>query len=188
MILAFTQGEGQEPLLSQLKEKPDRRLPFVTLSPLMQKYYFTYLSSLLSLLVSSQTLGKEAFEMNERVNSVYQAIVRIEVVSERGSNGRMQKSGSTGSGVIIDKSGLVVTNHHVAGKATRLTCRLYDGEEVGADLLGADALTDLAVLKLRLNDRPENPPYRSLFLETRVRSKWEILVLPWGVRLDYPNR
>ena len=96
--------------------------------------------------------------MNERVNSVYQAIVRIEVVSERGSNGRMQKSGSTGSGVIIDKSGLVVTNHHVAGKATRLTCRLYDGEEVGADLLGADALTDLAVLKLRLNDRPENSP------------------------------
>jgi serine protease Do len=124
----------------------------------MQKNYFTYLSSLLSLLVSSQTLGKEAFEMNERVNSVYQAIVRIEVVSERGSNGRMQKSGSTGSGVIIDKSGLVVTNHHVAGKATRLTCRLYDGEEVGADLLGADALTDLAVLKLRLNDRPENSP------------------------------
>ena len=68
----------------------------------------------------------------------------------------MQKSGSTGSGVIIDKGGLVVTNHHVAGKATRLTCRLYDGEEVGADLLGADALTDLAVLKLRLNDRPPN--------------------------------
>ena len=66
----------------------------------------------------------------------------------------MQKSGSTGSGVIIDESGLVVTNHHVAGKATRLTCRLHDGEEVGAVLLGADALTDLAVLRLRLEDRP----------------------------------
>ena len=71
----------------------------------------------------------------------------------------MQKSGSTGSGVIIDESGLVVTNHHVAGKATRLTCRLHDGEEVGADLLGADALTDLAVLRLRLEDRPiDSPP------------------------------
>ena len=68
----------------------------------------------------------------------------------------MLKSGSTGSGVIIDSSGLVVTNHHVAGKATRLTCRLYDGEEVGADLLGADALTDLAVLRLRREDRPKD--------------------------------
>lgn len=100
----------------------------------------------------------EMLEINDRVNSVYRAIVRIEVVSERGSNGRMLKSRSTGSGVIIDRSGLVVTNHHVAGKATRLTCRLYDGEEIGADLLGADALTDLALLRLRLDDRPEDFP------------------------------
>jgi len=108
------------------------------------------------LLITSSIFGKETTEINDRVHAVYQAIVRIEVVSERGSNGRMLKSGSTGSGVIIDSSGLVVTNHHVAGKATRLTCRLYDGEEVGADLLGADALTDLAVLRLRLEDRPED--------------------------------
>ena len=100
--------------------------------------------------------GNNEVKINDQVNSVYRAIVRIEVVSERGSNGRMQKSGSTGSGVIIDQSGLVVTNHHVAGKATRLTCRFYDGEEIGADLLGADALTDLAVLRLRLEDRPTN--------------------------------
>jgi serine protease Do len=108
------------------------------------------------LLITSSIFGKETTEINDRVHAVYQAIVRIEVVSERGSNGRMLKSGSTGSGVIIDSSGLVVTNHHVAGKATRLTCRLYDGEEVGADLLGADALTDLAVLRLRLEDRPKD--------------------------------
>ena len=71
----------------------------------------------------------------------------------------MLKSGSTGSGVIIDQSGLVVTNHHVAGKATRLSCRLHNGEEISADLLGADALTDLAVLRLRLSERlPGSPP------------------------------
>ena len=113
-------------------------------------------ASVLVLLITSSIFGKETTEINDRVHSVYQAIVRIEVVSERGSNGRMLKSGSTGSGVIIDSSGLVVTNHHVAGKATRLTCRLYDGEEVGADLLGADALTDLAVLRLRLENRAED--------------------------------
>jgi len=96
----------------------------------------------------------QTVQINDRVHAVYRSIVRIEVVSERGSNGRMLKSGSTGSGVIIDPSGLVVTNHHVAGKATRLSCRLHDGEEIGADLLGADALTDLAVLRLRLEERP----------------------------------
>ena len=124
----------------------------------MFKFFKSFTFNIIFLFPLSDLIGAEEFEINERVNSVYQAIVRIEVVSERGSNGRMQKSGSTGSGVIIDESGLVVTNHHVAGKASRLTCRLYDGEEVGADLLGADALTDLAVLKLRLEDRPKNSP------------------------------
>ncbi len=93
--------------------------------------------------------------LNSAVDSVYPAIVRIAVVSEKGSGGRMMKSRATGSGVIIDKTGLVVTNHHVAGKATRIACRLHDGEEVMADLLGADPMTDLAVLRLRLSERPE---------------------------------
>jgi serine protease Do len=94
-----------------------------------------------------------ALPLAEAVENVYPAIVRIEVVSEEGSRGRMMKSRSTGSGVIISKDGRVVTNHHVAGKATRITCRLHDGEEVMADLLGADAMTDLAVLRLRMEDR-----------------------------------
>jgi hypothetical protein len=121
---------------------------------MMFNFFKSFIYGIIILFSLSDPIGAEELKINERVNSVYQAIVRIEVVSERGSNGRMQKSGSTGSGVIIDESGLVVTNHHVAGKATRLTCRLHDGEEVGADLLGADALTDLAVLRLRLEDRP----------------------------------
>lgn len=91
--------------------------------------------------------------LNNAVNSVYPAIVRIEVVSERGASGRMMKSRATGSGVIVNKEGMVITNHHVAGKATRITCRLHNGEEIMADLLGADPMTDLAVLQLRIKDR-----------------------------------
>ena len=94
--------------------------------------------------------------VREAVEATYPAIVRIEVVSERGSSGRMLKSRATGSGVIISKEGHVVTNHHVAGKATRITCRLSNGEEISADLLGADAMTDLAVIGLRLDERPKN--------------------------------
>ena len=122
-------------------------------------HHFTALfRSMLQLLVFAflltSQLQAQDVTLKQEVQQVYKAIVRIEVVSESGSGGRMKKSRSTGSGVIIRKDGLVVTNHHVAGKATRLTCRLYDGEEVMADLLGADAMTDLAVLKLRTQDRP----------------------------------
>ena len=112
------------------------------------------ISALTPILFFSAKISAKDVTLNQEVQQVYKAIVRIAVVSESGSGGRMKKSRSTGSGVIIRKDGLVVTNHHVAGKATRLTCRLHDGEEVMADLLGADAMTDLAVLKLRSKELP----------------------------------
>ncbi|MBL6827163.1 MAG: PDZ domain-containing protein [Opitutales bacterium] len=106
-----------------------------------------------SFFICNFTSSAENIEDNHSLSEVYKAIVRIEVISEEGSSGRMMKSRSTGSGVITRKDGIVITNHHVAGKATRLTCRLYNGEEIMADLVGADAMTDLAVLKLRLEER-----------------------------------
>ena len=117
-----------------------------------------YLRPILILTLLCQTIyAKEKkvpeLPLSQAVEEVYPAIVRIEVVSEQGSSGRMMKSRATGSGVIVSADGRVVTNHHVAGKATRITCRLHDGEEVMADLLGADPMTDLAVLRLRMEDR-----------------------------------
>ncbi|MGE4550958.1 MAG: PDZ domain-containing protein [Opitutales bacterium] len=94
---------------------------------------------------------EEAIQLS--VKKVYPAIVRIHVVAENGSGGRMKKSRGSGSGVIISKQGHVVTNHHVAGKSTRLTCRLHDGQELEATLVGTDILSDLSVLRLRLDQR-----------------------------------
>ena len=108
----------------------------------------------LSFISSQNTKASNSDSLtNPALAEVYKAIVRIEVISEKGSGGRMMKSRSTGSGVIISKDGIVVTNHHVAGKATRLNCRLFNGREVMADLIGADPMTDLAVLKLRINGK-----------------------------------
>ena len=83
---------------------------------------------------------------------VYPALVRVEVVSEEASGGRMEKARGSGSGTIISREGHVLTNHHVAGKATRLICRLADGREIPARLVGTDALSDIAVLQLDLTD------------------------------------
>ena len=94
-------------------------------------------------------------EIQRAVEAVYPALVRIHVVVEQGEQGRMQKRRATGSGTIISKDGFILTNHHVAGRGTRLVCRLATREEVDAVLVGTDALSDLAVLKLDLSTRSD---------------------------------
>ena len=82
------------------------------------------------------------------VEAVYPALVRIDVVMEEGQGGRMQKQRGSGSGTIISEDGYILTNHHVAGRGTRIVCRLSDREEVDAELIGTDVLSDLAILKI----------------------------------------
>lgn len=59
----------------------------------------------------------------------------------------------TGSGFIITEDGYIVTNNHVIEDASRLKVILSNGEEYSAQLIGADPMTDLAVIKI-------NVPYR----------------------------
>jgi serine protease Do len=54
----------------------------------------------------------------------------------------------TGSGFVIRKDGIVLTNNHVVEKAKDITVRLSDGREYSAKVLGRDPKTDLAVLKI----------------------------------------
>ena len=53
-----------------------------------------------------------------------------------------------GSGFIIDPSGLIVTNNHVVGHADKIVVSLTDGTQLPAKLIGADDLTDVAVIKV----------------------------------------
>ena len=87
------------------------------------------------------------------VDAVFPSLVRIHVVYEQGNDGRMQKRRASGSGAIISEDGYIITNHHVAGRATRLLCRLSNREEVDAVLVGTDALSDIAIIKLDLTSR-----------------------------------
>ena len=59
------------------------------------------------------------------------------------------KAQAVGTGFIIDPSGIIVTNYHVAGKADSITVTLSDGRKFPAKLLGGDEKTDLAVLKVK---------------------------------------
>jgi serine protease Do len=63
------------------------------------------------------------------------------------------KQQALGTGFIVDPSGIIVTNFHVAGKADSITVTLTDGRKLTAKLLGGDEKTDLAVLKVK-SDKP----------------------------------
>src|SRR5215831_21049445 len=77
------------------------------------------------------------------------SLVRIRVVFTDYRDGRELKTQAVGSGAIITKDGYIITNHHVAGHAARLICTLWNREELEADLVGTDPLTDISVIKLR---------------------------------------
>ena len=61
---------------------------------------------------------------------------------------------SQATAVVTDRGGLLITNQHVVDGAARLTVRLADGRELPAEVLGGDAVTDLAVVQVDAHDLP----------------------------------
>ena len=120
--------------------------------------HFATATAVASALVSPAS-AKVDPQIEAAVNSVYPSLVRIYVVSEEGGAGRMQKQRASGSGAIISPDGYIVTNHHVAGRASRIVVNLADRQELRATLVGTDPLADLAVLKIDKKDlRDPNMP------------------------------
>ena len=65
-----------------------------------------------------------------------------------------QKMRATGSGFFISADGYIVTNNHVVEGADKITVRTKDNKELKARLIGRDAATDLAVIKVEGKDYP----------------------------------
>lgn len=96
----------------------------------------------------------------EARDQVFPALVHIEGTSIRHVDGREIKGRTGGSGAIISEQGHVVTNHHVVENGSEFRCSLADKRVVAADLVGSDPLTDLAVLRLRLEELEPGEPLR----------------------------
>jgi serine protease Do len=65
---------------------------------------------------------------------------------------RSEKQMGLGSGVIVDRDGIILTNNHVVDDADQISVRLMDGREFEAKVQGADPQTDLAVISIDAHD------------------------------------
>ena len=93
---------------------------------------------------------------------------------------RPQIEHGLGSGVIISPDGYIVTNNHVVDGAVNVSVTLNDRRILPAKVVGADPLTDLAVLKVNASDLPSVPWGDS----TKLRAGQTVLAFgnPFGLR------
>jgi serine protease Do len=97
-----------------------------------------------------------------------------------GQKPQPHKALSAGSGFIIDKAGYVVTNNHVVDASKKITVKLPDGRSFTAKLIGTDAATDVALLKIT-SDKPL--PTVEFGDDKKLRvGDWVVAVgNPWGL-------
>ena len=95
---------------------------------------------------------------------------------------------SQGSGVIINPEGYVLTNDHVVGGAKEIRVTLVDGREFPGRLVGADPVTDLAVVKI-ISDSANHFPNGVLGdSDDLIIGEWAIAIgNPFGYLLDDPK-
>ncbi|MEB3199406.1 MAG: trypsin-like peptidase domain-containing protein [Synechococcaceae cyanobacterium] len=117
----------------------------------------------------------------EAVDRVGPAVVRIDTVKRTvnplaslfGAGPAIQQQQGQGSGFITRSDGVVLTNAHVVEGASEVHVTLPDGRSFSGKVLGADPLTDVAVLKVVASRLPVAP----LGDSTRVRpGEWAIAI------------
>ncbi len=94
----------------------------------------------------------------KNVSPAVVTIVADGVTATDPTTGQTGTGTATGSGIIFDANGLILTNHHVvAGNPSKLTVNLKDGRSLPATIYGIDTLTDLAIVKVDATGLPTAP-------------------------------
>ena len=109
----------------------------------------------------SATRNTPVVQVAKSVGPAVVGITNKAVVNEsyfdffRGTNVEIpHETEGVGSGVIFRKDGYIVTNNHVIAGAKELIVSLSDGNTLTGELVGADEMTDIAVVKVQADDLP----------------------------------
>jgi serine protease Do len=87
-----------------------------------------------------------------------------------------QQIRSLGSGFLISPDGYIITNDHVAGRATKIIVTTVGGKKYDAEIIGSDPVTDVALLKIK----GENFPY------LRLGNSDDVAVGEWAIAFGNP--
>ncbi len=117
-----------------LNKIPSVELKDVELLARLNQEYAHLIQSVVPSVVSIDTIGTE------------QARVRNTFGNTQLRNYRTK---GVGSGVIVTKEGHIVTNHHVIQNKSGIMVTMSDGKKYDADIIGADQMLDIAILKVR---------------------------------------
>lgn len=93
----------------------------------------------------------------------------------------------TGSGVVYktdDKGSYIVTNNHVVEGATNIKVQLSNGKQIDAELVGTDALTDIAVLKINGGFNIKSIPFAN---SQNIRTGDRVFAIGNPLGLDFAN-
>ncbi len=93
----------------------------------------------------------------KQVVTVHPRSLFDDLFPEFAAPGERVMSQSLGSGVMISREGLIVTNEHVIEGAAEIKVRFADGKQEQAEVIGSDADADLALLRVPARDRPYLP-------------------------------
>ena len=115
--------------------------------------------------VSAPSPAELSVSFREVAKAVKPAVVYVNVV-ERASSGSGQpdffglpgqgprRREGAGSGFIVTEDGYILTNNHVVGNANKINVTLSDGRRFNAEVVGSDAETDIAVIKIDAGRMP----------------------------------
>ncbi len=98
--------------------------------------------------VQAATQQLDAMPILEQINAATRAIATAVEPSVVHIDVRTDRGGSTGSGWVFDTRGHIITNAHVVRGARQLSVQFFDGLVVSGTVIGSDALTDVAVIKV----------------------------------------